>query len=252
MSIHTDEYYNGQALQDKFVLNMLKFKRNGFFLELGSNKPREINNSYLLEKSYGWRGIMVEYDKSYESIYKTERPNSFHAMEDATIIDYNDALKQVNFPKHMDYLQIDLEPGNGSTLAALKNLNNTIFNEYKFATVTFEHDICNGNTVPTIFNQTREESRKIFESRGYVCVFHDINNDGWWDIEHNRHLIRVEQTPNPLMQSYTSSMYPFEDWYVHPDLVDMSYVQSVIEKNKDIYLPHPICGSTINFHAIRY
>ena len=252
MSIHTDEYYNGQALQDKFVLNMLKFKRNGFFLELGSNKPREINNSYLLEKSYGWRGIMVEYDKSYESIYKAERPNSFHAMEDATIIDYNDALKQVNFPKHMDYLQIDLEPGNGSTLAALKNLNNTIFNEYKFATVTFEHDICNGNTVPTIFNQTREESRKIFESRGYVCVFHDINNDGWWDIEHNRHLIRVEQTPNPLMQSYTSSMYPFEDWYVHPDLVDMSYVQSVIEKNKDIYLPHPICGSTINFHAIRY
>jgi hypothetical protein len=195
---------------------------------------------------------MVEYDKSYESIYKTERPNSFHAMDDATIIDYNDALKQVNFPKHMDYLQIDLEPGNGSTLAALKNLNNTIFNEYKFATVTFEHDICNGNTVPTIFNQTREESRKIFESRGYVCVFHDINNDGWWDIEYNRHLMRVEQTPNPLMQSYTSSMYPFEDWYVHPDLVDMSYVQSVIEKNKDIYLPHPICGSTINFHAILY
>jgi hypothetical protein len=252
MSIQTDEYYNGQALQDKYVLNMLKFKRNGFFLELGSNEPCEINNSYLLEKNYGWRGIMVEYDAKFLDIYKKERPNSFHAIEDATIIDYNDALKQVNFPKHMDYLQIDLEPGNGSTLAALKNLNSTVFNDYKFATITFEHDICNGNVVPTIFNETREESRKIFESRGYVCVFHDINNDGWWDIERNRQMIRQGQVSTPLTKSYTTCMYPFEDWYVHPDLVDMSYVQSVIEKNKVNYLPHSLCGSTINFHSIQY
>jgi hypothetical protein len=252
MSLQTDEYYNGQALQDKYVLNMLKFKRNGFFLELGSNEPCEINNSYLLEKSYGWKGIMVEYDKKYEALYKKERPNSFHAMEDATIIDYNDALKQVDFPKYMDYLQIDLDPGNGSTLAALKNLNNTIFDEYKFATVTFEHDICLGNTALPIFNQTREESRQIFKSRGYVRVFHDINNDGWWCIENNRKKLREEQSITPLIQSHVSSMYPFEDWYVHPDLVDMSYVQSVIEKNKDNYLPHSICGSTINFHAIQY
>jgi hypothetical protein len=251
-SVNTDEYYNGQALQDKYVLNMLKFKHNGFFLELGSNKPQEINNSYLLEKNYGWRGIMVEYDKNFHDIYKKERPNSFHAIEDATIIDYNDALKQVNFPKNMDYLQIDLEPGNGSTLAALKNLNSTVFNDYKFATVTFEHDICNGNVVPTIFNETREESRRIFESRGYVCVFHDINNDGWWDIERNRRMIRQGQASIPLTASYTTCMYPFEDWYVHPDLVDMSYVQSVIEKNKVNYLPHSLCGSTINFHSIQY
>jgi hypothetical protein len=29
----------GQANQDKFVLNVLKEKRNGYFLEIGSNHP---------------------------------------------------------------------------------------------------------------------------------------------------------------------------------------------------------------------
>ena len=44
--------FKGQAEQDKFVLNMLKNKKNGFFLEIGSNHPININNSYILEKNY--------------------------------------------------------------------------------------------------------------------------------------------------------------------------------------------------------
>ncbi len=44
-------------------------------------------------------------------------------------------------PKNIDYLQIDLEVCNRSTLTTLELLDNTIFNEYKFATVTFEHYI---------------------------------------------------------------------------------------------------------------
>ena len=56
--------FNGQAGQDKFVINILKEKCNGFFLEIGSNDPIEINNSYILEKKYNWKGIMIEYDKN--------------------------------------------------------------------------------------------------------------------------------------------------------------------------------------------
>jgi len=76
-------------------------------------------------------------------------------------------------------------------------LDKKIFNEYKFATVTFEHDIYRGD-----FFNTREISRNIFESRGYVLVFPDVKvmNDGY---------------------------EPFEDWYVHPDLVDMEYVNKI-------------------------
>jgi hypothetical protein len=81
--------YLGQAEQDKFVLNVLKNKKNGYFLEIGSNHPIDINNSYLLEKNYNWKGIMVEYDSKFLSLYKQHRPNSIHVINDATKVDYN-------------------------------------------------------------------------------------------------------------------------------------------------------------------
>ena len=51
--------YNGQALADKFVAHCTNFKEDGYFLELGSRHPKENNNSYVLEKVLGWKGIMV-------------------------------------------------------------------------------------------------------------------------------------------------------------------------------------------------
>ena len=211
--------YLGQAQQDKFVLKILKEKKNGFFLEIGSNHPMNINNSYLLETKYDWKGIMVEYDPSFLPLYRTYRPNSIHVINDATRVNYRNIFEETNMPLSLDYLQIDLEANNGSTLRTLKILDYQIFDKYKFATVTFEHDIYHTN-----FAKTRLESRNIFKKRGYVCVFEDVNN------EYN----------------------PYEDWYVHPDLVDMDYVNELIERNKYFYVPHPITGKTINWEDIQY
>ena len=79
--------FNGQAEQDKFVLNMLKNKKKGFFLEIGSNHPVNINNSYILEKNYEWTGIMIEYSDKWLNDYKKLRPNSIHIINTATKID---------------------------------------------------------------------------------------------------------------------------------------------------------------------
>jgi len=211
--------YIGQSNQDKFVLNILKEKKNGYFLEIGSNHPININNTYLLEKQYNWKGIMVEYDSQYLPLYKDNRQNSVHIINDATIIDYKNVFETINAPFSFDYLQIDLEVDNGSTLKTLQNLDNNVFDIYKFATVTFEHDIYYTN-----FCNTRLESRNIFEKRGYICVFSDINNEG----------------------------NPYEDWYVHPDLVDMDYVYNLIENNKTYYVENSITGKTINWKDIQY
>ena len=137
--------YNGQILQDKFVVSVLKNKQNGYFIEIGSNHPKLINNTYVLEKELNWKGIMVEYDKNWIQLYKIERPNSIYVINDATQINYNELFKQNNVPKNIDYLQIDLEVCNRSTLTTLELFNDNIFNEYKFATVTFEHDIYDGD-----------------------------------------------------------------------------------------------------------
>ena len=45
---------------------------------------------------------------------------------------------------------------------------------------------------------------------------------------------------------------PYEDWYVHPDLVDMNYVNNLIEKNKKNYINHAITGKTLNWESIEY
>lgn len=184
-----------QASQDLFVLHMTKFKTGGFFLEIGSNDPIQTNNSYLLESRYGWNGIMVEYDTSFKESYTKVRPKSVHAFEDARKVNYANLTSGY---KSMDYLQIDLDVNNRSTLDTLELLDRTVFDKTQFATVTFEHDIYTGN-----YFDTQKISREIFAKRGYQLVFPDVS------------------------VFFNGANRVFEDWYVHPDLVDMEYVRKV-------------------------
>lgn len=185
--------YLGQSKQDEFVIKVLNYKREGFFLEIGTNDPVLINNTYVLESVYGWKGLMVEYDQSFEESYKLKR-KSHYAIQDARIIDYEALFAAYGFPKNMDYLQIDLEVSQNSTLQTLELLDRTVFKNYTFAVVTFEHDIYCGD----LFS-TRERSREIFSRNGYVRVFQDVKNYG----------------------------NPYEDWYVYPSLVDMNFINKI-------------------------
>ena len=203
--------FNGQSEQDKYVLYILKFKRNGYFLEIGSNHPININNTYILEKEYNWKGIMVDYESYFLPMYKEVRPNSIHLIDDATKIDYANIFKNNNVPFVIDYLQIDLEVSNGSTIKTLQKLDEEIFDKHIFVTITFEHDIYCSN-----FDNTREKSREIFKRRGYYCVFQDVQNGG----------------------------NPYEDWYVHPDFVDMNYIKYLQDKN-NIYYQNMIVNNEI-------
>ena len=188
-----------QCAQDLFVESATNRKQDGYFLEIGSNHPSIHNNTYLLEKKYNWRGLMVEYDKSFKPLYEIHRPNSMYILDDARRINYREFLDNNNFPINIDYLQIDLDVNNSSTLDTFLLLNNTVFDKYKFATITFEHDIYTGN-----YFDTQNISRKILTDRGYVLVFPNVSV--FWE----------------------GSYKPFEDWYVHPDLVNMNYINTLI------------------------
>lgn len=185
--------YNGQSQQDKFVVSVLGHKTNGFFLEIGSNHPIYINNSYVLEKELKWHGIMIEYDHIWLPQYVENRPNSTHIIQDATQINYKTLLQEVNAPKTIDYLQIDLDIENRSTLTTLEILDATVMDEYTFAVVTFEHDLYRDDTD---YN-TRGKSREIFARRGYVLLFPDVQHEA----------------------------HPYEDWYVHSSLIDPNRIK---------------------------
>ena len=187
-----------QAAQDIFVLYATQNKKNGFFLEIGSNHPMIHNNSYILEKQNGWSGLLVEYDKSFESLYNEYRPSSKYIINDARCVDYREFLDNNKFPLNIDYLQIDLDVNNKSTLDTFLLLNNTVFDKYTFATITLEHDIYTGN-----FYNTQNITREILKNRGYVLVFPNVRV--FWE----------------------GNYKPFEDWYIHPDLIDINLFDKI-------------------------
>jgi hypothetical protein len=61
---------NSQWGQDVWVAEFLEGKRGGFFLEMGAGDGIWISNTLLLEKEFGWTGILVEPTSAFERLIK--------------------------------------------------------------------------------------------------------------------------------------------------------------------------------------
>jgi hypothetical protein len=164
-----------QIGQDVFVLNILKNKLNGLFLDIGCGEPVKINNTFLLENNYSWKGINIDLNSDYTKLWESSnRKNSKFLLHDALTVNYDkiitDLLKENNRDR-IDYLSMDLEPP-AITLEALKKLP---LDKYRFSVITFEHDLYRNN------QHLLEESREIFEKYNYKLAVSNINNqEDWW------------------------------------------------------------------------
>lgn len=174
-----------QADQDKFVLLCTNFKRGGYFLEIGAYHPTITSNTYLLESEYDWRGVSIEYDTTHKPLFESMR-KSVSVFQDARTINYAELLKDA--PQHIDYLQVDLDVSNRSTLDVIEKLDREVMNTHSFGVITIEHDIYTGN-----YFDTQQNSREILTRRGYMLLF-------------------------PNVQVEFGGRVPFEDWWVHPSL----------------------------------
>jgi len=54
------QHSKSQILQDLWVLFKFSEKKAGFFVEFGACDGLHLSNTYLLEKQYGWTGILAE------------------------------------------------------------------------------------------------------------------------------------------------------------------------------------------------
>lgn len=175
-----------QAYQDMFALYVNNGKRNGTYLEIGSSDPIHNNNTYLLEKEFQWSGVSIDIDSSFSEKFLNSRKNLFIG-KDATKINYLELLKNNYKSNIIDYLQIDCDPPSIS----FEILKLIPFDKFKFKFITFEHDY-----YADIDREFREKSRKYLSELGYRCIIKDVSMVDW---------------------------APFEDWWIHPDLVNIDY-----------------------------
>lgn len=181
-----------QSMQDMFVLSVLNGKRNGVYVEIGADKPRVINNSYLLESQYNWTGVSFEIEKDKVDYFNSIRKNEC-ICADATKFDYKNLFDERKYPKQIDYLQLDCDPPQ-ITLECLKKLP---LEEYRFSVITFETDLYAGG------QEVQKEQWEILSSLGYQRVVKNIKNEG----------------------------NPYEDWWVDPLVIDEDIWKQFVNEN---------------------
>lgn len=62
-----------QLGQDLWVLIASSFKKEGTFLEIGAADGKSFSNTYLLEKEFGWKGVIVEPARIWQEDLKVNR-----------------------------------------------------------------------------------------------------------------------------------------------------------------------------------
>lgn len=181
-----------QSMQDMFVLSVLNGKKNGVYVEIGADKPRVINNSYLLESQYDWTGVSFEIESDKVDYFNSIRKNEC-ICADATKFDYKNLFDERKYPKQIDYLQLDCDPPQ-ITLECLKKLP---LEEYRFSVITFETDLYAGG------QEVQKEHWEILSSLGYQRVVKNVKNEG----------------------------NPYEDWWIDPLVIDEDMWKQFVNEN---------------------
>lgn len=190
-----------QLDQDLAALAVSGMKRNGYFVEFGATDGETLSNTYLLEKQFGWTGILAEPGLEWQSKLQANRNvtisdkavwsesgKTFEFLENSelsTLLEFknsdqhirkgrtyevsttslNDLLDSNNAPSYIDFLSVDTE---GSELEVLSAFD---FSRYKFGFICVEHN----------YTTARQKILQLMESSGYRRVLEDVSEwDDWF------------------------------------------------------------------------
>lgn len=195
-----------QLRQDLFVLAQLGFKRDGYFVEFGATNGVGLSNTHILEKSFGWRGILAEPAKCWHSQLKANRSAiietrcvwsvsgavlKFNEVDDpelSTIAQFSSGdlhqkaresgktyeVQTVSLNDMLEHHQAPSEMDylsidtEGSEFEILQKLD---FNKYRFRVITCEHN----------YTPMREEIFNLLSRHGYVRKYTELSRfDDWY------------------------------------------------------------------------
>lgn len=193
---------HSQAYQESFVMSMLDYKKNGFYVEVGGYDSKSLSNTYVLETEYDWKGFALEIDEAKSNKYTSERKNPCIAA-DAITFDYEKAFKDFDAPKQIDYLQLDIEPA-PNTLECLYRIPMN----YRYSVITFEHDLYAN---PEKHLAVQNSAREYLFNYGYKLIVSNV--------------YAPKNRPSP-----------FEDWFVDPEVVSEDFYKNFV--SSDIFPLH--------------
>ena len=163
-----DNNFVSQWGQDKWVVDLFKNKRNGYFLDIGAYDGKTISNTYYLEKELDWKGILIEpnpdefnklikiranpaeqvcitpidskvklilngWFSGVDAEYTDYIPNKSNQIE-VNGLSFETLLNKYNSPNIIDYMSLDIEGGEYEVLKTFP------FNKYKILSMTVEHN----------------------------------------------------------------------------------------------------------------
>lgn len=195
---------HGQLLQDVACLMIHKMKKNGFFVEVGVGDGTKYSNSLLLERDFGWQGILAEPATMFHNSIKGSRSASLDQRAVSAVtgemltfeqddslgelsgllglrvprgkqtlssyqvetVRFDDLLDDYNAPANIDYISIDTE---GSEISVLKGLS---LEKRRVWFFTIEHN----------FDRKRLAAySKILEPYGYRRILPQLSGfDAWY------------------------------------------------------------------------
>jgi hypothetical protein len=202
-------FSHSQLSQDIWVLYRTNSMRGGYFVEVGSCHPTELNNTFLLEKEFGWAGILIEPNPVMVALLQKERSSKVLEvaiaegekvqLSIANIPEFSSTVKQLsehahplhessgtyievvakgltqifdenNVPGDFVFLSLDIE---GGEEYALKSID---FARFRPKLISVEHN----------FTQSRQKIQTHLELNGYIRDPISVNNS-WddWYIEKN-------------------------------------------------------------------
>ncbi len=200
-----------QASQDKFVYillyEILQKKDAGYYLEIGAGHPSFTNNSFWLEKNFGWKGVSIDIDKSYTQTWSKTRQNPL-LVADATQCDYYTILNP--FPCIIDYLSLDIDSGYDEVLQRIP------FDKYTFKIITIEHDSYR------LGDLCKQKERKILNALGYHLLCPDVS------------------------VFFEGRFVVFEDWWIHPSAFVPEVFSQLISLNLNEKTHDKIISAILN------
>jgi FkbM family methyltransferase len=195
-----------QLGQDILALTVSGLDKPGFFVEFGASDGLALSNSHLLEKRFGWNGILCEPSTAWHEALKQNRGciidtrcvysvsgekisfsenylgelsaiTSYAEPNSSGILKRTTSSYEVETISLLDLLKEHNAPKfvdflsidtEGSEFEILKNFE---FQSYRFGAICVEHN----------FADTRERINKLLLANGYVQVHPDLSDfDDWY------------------------------------------------------------------------